>query len=268
MLKRFAPLAIAAAVGAVASTAVNAIPLIYFGENTAACTTPGTRSTCTVSGAPLTAHNNFLSSLVGVGTETFEGYATGAGFQSTLGITFTGSNGNITADIVGPANGDTGVSNGGSNPFDGVSDDAVFGRWNTSPTSVNGEGKWYLGFDPFRVDFDQAISAFGFYGTDIGDVSSGQLTIALTAVDNTVTNLTVNNTTNGPNGSLLFWGFIDTTTQYKSISFGNTSGGFDGFGFDGMTIGDQGQVKLPEPGSIALVALSLVALGATKRRRR
>ena len=69
-------------------------------------------------------------------------------------------------------------------------------------------------------------------------------------------------------GSLLFWGFIDTTTAYTKIAFGNTNAGTDFFGFDDMTIGDRQQIRVPEPASLALVGLSLLALTATRRRRR
>jgi len=252
-------LAAAAAVLLVGS--VQAAPVISFGENQAACATPGVRATCVVSGNPLTARTTFLSQLSGgVGTQNFEGFANGAGQNAGLPILFAGSTGNITATVNSPGN--SSVSNGTSTGS--FTDTENFGRWNTAP---GGGTNWYTAFDSFSIDFDVAISAFGFYGTDIGD-ASGTMQITLLSEAGVSMVLNIPHTVNGANGSLLFWGFTDTTTKYTKITFGNTSDGFDGFGFDGMTIGDQGQVTgAPEPGSLALVGLSLAALGIARRRR-
>jgi PEP-CTERM motif len=253
----FRNLSLIAAATWLAGTA-QAAPTVYFGENQGACTTPGIRATCTVGGNPLTARTSFLSQLIGVGTENFEGFANGAGQAAPLPILFAGSVGNITATVNSPGN--SSVSNGTSTPS--FSDTEEFGRWNTAP---GGGTHWYTAFDSFSIDFDVAISAFGFYGTDVGDFA-GQMTITLTAEGGALTVLNVGNTINGSNGSLLFWGFTDLATKYTRITFGNTAAGFDGFGFDGMTIGDRAQV-VPAPGSLALVGLGLTVLGAARRRR-
>ena len=248
-----------AAAAALLAGAAQAAPTVYFGENQAACATPGVRATCVVSGNPLTARTTFLGQLSGgVGTEIFEGFANDAGQNAALPILFAGSTGNITASITSPGN--SSVSNGTSTAS--YTDTENFGRWNTAP---GGGTNWYVAFDSFTINFDVAISAFGFYGTDIGDVGTS-MTITLVAEGGAQNLIVVPHTVNGANGSLLFWGFTDTTVKYTSIIFGNT-GGFDGFGFDGMTIGDQGQVTgAPEPGSLALVGLSLAALGMARRR--
>ena len=235
-------LASAAALIALSAPA-HAAPVIYFGENQ----NPANQ----VSGAPLTARTSFLSQLVGVGTETFSGF--NVGDTSPLTLTFTGSTGNIQADLNGVG------QVFGPGPI-GV------GRFNTSGAEGGPVGgNWWDSEGRFTIDFDVAISAFGFYGTDIGDFN-GQVTVALTDINDVVTNLVINNTVNGNNGSLLFWGFIDTMNSYKRITFGNTAAGSDFFGFDDMTIGDRQQIRVPEPATLALVGLSLLGLGAVRRR--
>jgi hypothetical protein len=117
----------------------------------------------------------------------------------------------------------------------------------------------------FEIEFSQPISAFGFYGTDIGDIN-GDLILQ---IENGGTKSFTLSTGGDPDGSLLFWGFIDSSETYSKIKFVNTGPG-DSFGFDDMTIGDPGQVKVatvPEPNSIACL-LMIGATSLTVRRRR
>lgn len=219
----------------------------FFGENQ----TPN----ASVSGAPLAARNEFLSKLSGVGTETFEGLETGA--EGPLALAFPGSTSTIGATLTG----------------DGVvfPTPSTAGRFNTTgATSGPAAGKWWSVEGSFSLTFDQAISAFGFYGTDIGDFD-GRLVITLTDTDDLITELEIGHTINGADGSLLFWGFVDNSKAYKSIGFGNTAEGVDFFGFDDMTIGDAGQINpptVPEPGGIALLGAALVAATIARRRYR
>lgn len=235
-LQKFAFSAIAA-VTIFASAAASAAPIVYFGENQL--------PNKIVSGAPVDARASFLSSLAGVSTETFEIFKVGT--PAPLGLAFEGSNGTINATLsgAGAINNSTGA-----------------GRFNTSA----GGSKFYDVSGAFTINFDQAISAFGFYGTDIGDFS-GKITLALAGGGNT--NLIVPNKINGASGSLLFFGFIDPSVSYTSITFGNTNAGTDIFGFDDMVIGDRAQVivDVPEPGSAALLAIALLGLGVATRRK-
>lgn len=227
------------------SGVASAAPTIFFGENQNA-------GGSSVSGAPVTARNAFLAGLTSnVRNEGFESFVNNP--VAPLDLTFTGSGGSsLGAKLTGAG---------------AVFDTPAGGRFNTTP----GGSHLFEVTGTFVIEFGTPISAFGFYGTDIGDFN-GQLTIALTDASDAVTNVTVGNTVLGANGALLFWGFIDPTTAYKTITFGNTATGVDEFGFDDMVIGDRGQVAppqpAPEPGSVALVGASLLALIAARRRNR
>jgi hypothetical protein len=224
----------------------NAALVTFFGEDL----NPGL--TVPAGGNAENARNAFLSNLVGVGTETFEGFALGTG--TPLAISFPGSVGAITATISGNGlveNNAGGAGSGGN----------AFGRFNTTP----GGSQYWEASSVFTIAFSAPISAFGFYATDIGDFN-GQVT--LQASNGVVTNLVIPNTVLGPDGSLLFYGFIDTVNSYTSIVFGNTAAGVDFFGFDDMIIGDRQQVRTPEPFTGALLGAGLLGLALCRRRVR
>ena len=124
----------------------------------------------------------------------------------------------------------------------------------------------------FSITFSTAISAFGFYGTDIGDFE-GTLSLLLTPSGGGAdVQLDVPNSI-GSNGSLLFFGFLDRTISYSKITF-RTAGSSvtsDYFGFDDFLVADRNQITAtatPEPGSLALAGLGLLAAASITLRRR
>jgi hypothetical protein len=200
------------------------------------------------------ARNNFFTNLVGVGTETFETQTVGN--TSPLPINFGAAG---TATLLGGgivASVTPGTTNG-------------FGR--SRVPSASSSHYWEVsagGAGNFSVGFSAPISAFGFYGIDIGDFA-GTLTLELTDTLNNVTNLAVPAAAiNVADGSVLYFGFYDLSTQYTSIAFQTTTGTGDTFAFDNFSIGSFDQVvPAPEPVSIAVLGTGLLGLRFVRRRR-
>ncbi|MDR3439135.1 PEP-CTERM sorting domain-containing protein [Telmatospirillum sp.] len=237
---------IAALLVSTSLTAANAAPTTFFGEDVnGPYNDPNALSSWANSN---TAKTSFLSNLVGVGTETFDGLAVNT---TNPALSFPGAG---TATLTGT--GYVGTGNDGS------------GRY-----AISSPNYYYAGTDNFGVTFGQPVAAFGFYGIDIGDFG-GQLTLTLTDTSNNTTVLTVPNQVSYDgeiSGSVLYYGFYDTTDQYVSVVFGNNSGGQDVFGFDNLTVGSIEQVHpttVPEPASLTMLAASLAGLGVLRQRRR
>lgn len=232
--------AAAIAVIAIASAGSASAQTIYFGENL--------NPSQSASGAPVTARNAFLSSLSGVSTEGFETFSQGI---SPSSLSFNGSAGTISASF---------SSNSGF--ICAVNGCGGLGRFATEGTN------YFDVASTFTAVFSSSIAAFGFYGTDIGDIN-GQLTIELMRNAGASTFLTVSNTLGAPDGSLLFYGVIDKLNPFDGVRFGNTATGFDYFGFDQLTIGDVAQVtpSVPEPSTWAMMIAGFGMVGFAARRR-
>jgi len=228
------------------SVSSNAALVTFFGEDPSTSGVFGPNSQA--------ARDDFLSNLSGVGNESFESFSTGA--SSPLNLVFPGSAGNLTASLSGN------VTIAGSGP----------GRFPTS-----GSNFLEASTGSFTIDFGSPVSTFGFNGIDIGDFVNAQMTLNL--VGGTTQELTVPHSLNIGNNdqATLFFGFIDDTATYSSISFNNVGGG-DLFAFDDMVIGDVNQIvveptAVPElsatsaPLAIALMSC-LLGLGVERRRRK
>ncbi|MEC9310928.1 MAG: VPLPA-CTERM sorting domain-containing protein [Pseudomonadota bacterium] len=216
-----------------------AAPFTYFAEDL----TPGGSVTAAVEAK----RDQFLGALSGgVGTENFDGLADGA---NNPALSFTGSSGTITATLNGSGEVE---SSPGSGRF------ATSGS-NIYETSSGGD---------FSISFSSNISAFGLYGTDIGDFGN-TLILRLTKSGGGTVDLNVGN--GNSNGSLLFFGFIDTTESYSMIEFLNNPGGTDIFGFDDLTIGDVGQIvnppAVPLPAGGLLLISALGGIAVARRRK-
>lgn len=224
----------------------SAAPVTYFGED------PGGGEDTVLAATPSSdaAQAVFLAGLINPGVETFEALSG----VSPLAVNF--ANG-ITATLSG--NGEvTALPNGSTNGF---------GRYGV--TNDGGDERYWEsggGENDFTITFSSPVSAFGFFGIDIGDFD-GQVTATTAGGLNQVFN--VGNSLNIAGGSVLFWGVIDPNASFLSVTFGNTGSGDDFFAFDDFTIGSPEQVRetpIPEPMTMTLVGGGLLA-GAVRRRR-
>lgn len=168
--------------------------------------------------------------------------------------------------------------------------EAVLGRYNTTaPTASTPSPRKYLEVQTvagangsaatgqFNISFSRAISAFAFFGTDIGDFE-GSLFIDAYLGNVLQTALTVRSgaVPAGNGNELLFYGFAAREVAYDRLVFRTSSPtGNDVFGFDDFWAADAGQIvttavppSIPEPGSLALAGLALLAAGAARRARR
>lgn len=213
-----------------------------------------------------TAINSFKAATSVLGTHEYETP------NATTSFTYTGG----TADVEAV----------GSKALPVVKDGEVVGsnnsgRYSTTqpPPEVGGNptlGHWLETNQSFDYKFTQAVSAFSFFATDLGDFD-GTLTIELFAVGNSTTASwsSGNLIGGGFDGILGFFGVWSNSGElFDRVRFVITqtqTGDPDYVGFDTLVVGT-GNIDTPngtpEPISLALVGMSLLAAGAASRRRK
>ena len=232
---------LAATLAAFGPSNLAAAPIVFFGEN---LTAGGA-----VTGAPLAAHNEFVAVLNGATTETFESLSGSGSFF----FSFNGGSGPIdtTLDSLDP-NAPATIA---SAPFQGL--------FATSGTN------FLVSAAEIQFLFSSPVSAFGFYGTDMGDVGGKYVANFFTAAGD-VTSIEIPSTVTGPPGSaagaLVFFGVIDRESSWQSITIRRaTPTPRDVFGMDDLIVADASQI-VPEPISGVLAAIGVFGLAAAQFR--
>lgn len=208
---------------------VKATPIVFFGED--------------LSGGRVNADEanaNFMSNFTGAVTEDFEAFDFNDSAPISLDFGVCG-----TAALSG---------NGRINDHESVGREATSGSkyWETNQN--------------FRITFTESISAFGFYGSDIGDYGGE---VILNYTNGSTTTIGIGNTIRANDSSVLFFGFYedDINKAFDFISFSNTEGS-DWFGFDDMSIATYDQINsVPEPSTILLMGIGLLGVAGYCRKR-
>ncbi len=148
------------------------------------------------------------------------------------------------------------------------------GRFNTTPNCNAVTGcKWWETPASFQITLGSLKSAFAFFATDLGDLG-GAISLDFWN-DNTKVRSGIAVTQPTQTSGLLFFGWIDDTFSFNRVSFNLTQTNvnparFDYIGFDDVLAGTRapiGPAPVSAPASLALVALSLGLLAATRRRQ-
>lgn len=216
--------------------------------------------------APVLAKHNLFTSNLAASVQSYGFENRSNGDTAPFNVNFAGSG---STTITATMQGDGAVVN-----------TATAGRFNT--TATPGTNYWRskaggvgtgVNAGSFSIAFNTAISAFGFYATDVGDFEGG-LSLVLSPASGPDVTMAVPNTVGAASGSLLFFGFFDAAASYTKITFltSGSSTTADFFGFDDFIVADRGQISapgtIPEPTSLALAGLALAAAGFAARRNR
>ena len=237
-----------------------------------------------VTGTPVDARGEFNAFLKQntIGVDSFVGQSPGNPIstpeESPIGVDFgNGITGSVTGsyEIFDPLTGESAGFRSSVYVLGNNNPESSEGRFGTSG---DGDAERFIqGNNTFVIEFSQLVSAFGFYATDVGDFG-GLLTLELLDANGTrvgdaieiVTSTPTGETESAGGGNLLFWGFVDTANQYKSVRV-NFNIDADGMGFDDFvtgTLADGPPNPTPQPASLALLGAALAAAGLSRRRAR
>lgn len=224
-------------------TAAQAAPQQYYADALTAAT-------------PTDARDEFLRGSTAVTLEGFETQPVGI---PATALSIFGGAGTLTQDVFSNGTIKQGAEQNG--------------RFNTTPNCNATTGcKWWETPASFEVTLGSLKSAFGFFATDLGDLGGA---INLDFWNNNVkvrSGIAVTQPTQ--TSGLLFFGWIDDTFSFNRVSFNLTQTNvnparFDYIGFDDLLAGTRAAVvptPVSAPASLALVAISLGLLAATRRR--
>jgi len=137
---------------------------------------------------------------------------------------------------------------------------------------IDGNNYWHMFVQPGQsatFSFSTAMSAFGFYLTDLGD-EGGNVNLIFTRADTSTFTVALSDdymSNNGasPSASVLFFGIVDNL-EFVSMEFQITAGGGN-LGLDYLAVGTKEEVReVPEPATLGLLGFGLLGLRLARHR--